>query len=123
MSETELEKKIQTYAEIAKENPNVDASLLMMSALKQEDAQMVGKSHKLAYWISGGFPPFGLLFALKYYLSGDEEEKHAANMCVILTVISVVGFLIFSKIMFSATGANVQQIQQIKPSDIYQLGQ
>ena len=120
MGDKELEKKIADYQQLAKENPNVDVSLLMMNALKSEDDKLVQrKSRKWPYIIALSVPPIGLLFAAKYYLSGDEDDRSAANMCVILTVVSIVAFLLFGKILISSSGTTPQQIEQITPKDIH----
>ena len=122
MGDEELTKKIDTYQQLAKENPNVDVNMLMASALIQESQKTrANKSRKWPYLISLGLPPFGLLFALKYYLSGDEDDRTAANICVVLTILSVIVFYLFSKALFSGSGASLEQIQQIKPSDILEL--
>lgn len=122
MSDQELSKKFETYQQLAKENPNVDINLLMSSALANEDAKAkTGKSYRWPYLIALGVPPLGLVFAVKYYLSGEEDDKNAANICVALTVISLLLFFALGKIMFSSSGTSLQQVEQIKPSDAIQL--
>lgn len=124
MSEQELEKEIKTYQEIAKVEPGVDVSMLMMNALKKENESISeGKSYKWAYTISLGLPPFGLLFAIKYLLSGDSQDRTAAYVCILLTIVSIVLTLVFGKLIFSGSGASVDKIQQIKLQDIQQLSQ
>ena len=124
MSDKDLEQKIETYSELGKENPNVDVNLLMMNALQNERGNKASfKSYRMAYIISLGLPPFGLLYAVKYYFSDDENDKQAAKICILLTIISVIVFFAFSKLIFSNSGISLQQIQQIKPQDIQQLGQ
>jgi len=124
MSDKDLEKKIETYQELGKENPNVDVSMLMMNALQNESSsKSSSKSFRWPYLISIGLPPFGLIFAIKYYFSDDENDKQAAKICLLLTIISVIVVYISTKIIFSSSGTNLQQIEQIKPQDIYQLGQ
>jgi hypothetical protein len=124
MSDKDLENQIKTFSELGKENPNVDVNMLMMNALQNENAKKTSsKSYRWPYLISIGLPPFGLLFAAKYYWNGDEEDKHAANICVILTILSIVVVYIFGKMMFSTSGTSLEQIQQIKPQDIQQLYQ
>lgn len=119
-----MEQKIETYRELGKENPNVDVSMLMMNALQNESGNKASsKSYRMAYLISLGLPPFGLLYAVKYYFGDDENDKQAAKICILLTIISVIVFFAFSKLIFSSSGTSLQQIQQIKPQDIYQLGQ
>lgn len=120
MGDQDLEKKIQDYSQLAKENPNVDVSLLMMSALKNENEKLTtAKSRKWPYIISLSVPPLGLLYAAKFYLSGDSDDRSAGNMCVILTVVSIVAFLIFGKVLISSSGTTPQQIEQITPQDIH----
>jgi hypothetical protein len=77
----------------------------------------------VAYLVSLGLPPFGLLYAVKYYFGDDENDKQAAKVCIALTIFSVVVFIIFSKLLFSGSGTSLQQIEQIKPQDIQQLTQ
>ncbi len=123
-SEEELAKKIADYQKLGKENPNVDVNLLMMSALDSETkGKIQTKSRRWPYLISLGLPPFGLIYAFKYYFSGDEDDKQAAKICLLLTVISVILFFATAKLFFARTGTSLQQIEQIKPSDIYQAGQ
>jgi hypothetical protein len=122
MSDTDLSKKFTDYQNLAKENPNVDVGLLMSAALSNENTKLQeGKSYRWPYLISLGLPPFGLLYAVKYYLNGDEQDKTAANICLGLTVVSLILVYAFSKILFSSAGVTPEQIQQIKPSDINQL--
>jgi len=124
MSDQELSKEIETYQKLAKENPGVDVNMLMMNALQNEAShKSAGKSYKWPYMISLGAPPFGLFFALRYYFSDDENDKQAAKICVLLTVISGLLTYFFFKIVLSSSGTSVQQIEQIKPQDIYQLTQ
>ncbi len=122
MSEQDLNKKIEDYSALAKENPNIDVGLLMSTALTNEDkALSEKKSYRWPYLIALGLPPFGLLFAIKYYLSGDDQDKSAANICVALTVVSILMFYGFTRILFTSSSTSVEQIQQIKPSDINQI--
>ena len=119
-----LENQINEFASLAKENKNIDVSALMINALQNQNKNLVsGKAKKWAYLISISLPPFGFLFALKYYLSSEEDAKDVANICVVLTVLSVLSFWIIGKIMLSSSGTSVQQIEQIKPKDIQQLYQ
>ncbi len=124
MSDKDLEKKIETYQELGKENPNVDVSMLMMNALQNESGNKASsKSYRLPYLVSIGLPPFGLIYAVKYYFSGDENDKQAAKICLLLTIVSVIVIYISGKLIFSSSGTSLQQIEQIKPQDIQQLGQ
>lgn len=124
MSDKDLEQKIETYSELGKENPNVNVNLLMMNALQSESHNKASfKSYRMAYIISLGLPPFGFIYAAKYYFSDDEHDKQAAKICVLLTIVSVIVVYIFGKIIFSSSGTSLQQIEQIKPQDIQQLTQ
>ena len=122
--ETQLEKKINEYQALGKENPNINASLLMMNALQNSERNLVsGKAKKWAYLISIGVPPLGLLFALKYFFDDKDDAKTVAWTCVILTVISILIFWLTMKLFFASSGTSIKQIEQIKPSDIMQLTQ
>lgn len=118
-----LEKKINLYREVAKENPAVDVNLLMLNALQtQRQNSVSAKSKRWAYLISIGVPPFGFFFALKYFAFSDKDDaSNVAWTCVVLTIISVALFLVVGKVFFTSSGTSMQQIEQIKPSDIQQV--
>lgn len=123
-SDKNLEEQLKMYQDVAKEHKDVDIAGLMLAALEKQDANKVSpKAKRWAYLISIGAPPFGLFFAFKYYFSSESDAKSVANACVMLTIVAVVGFLLFVKILFSSSGVSTQQIEQIKPKDIYQLSQ
>lgn len=120
--EKKLEEQISEYHELAKEDKDVDVAALMMNALENQDQKMVPKkSKKWAYLVSVGFPPFGLLFALRYYFGNEDDGKTVALICVILTVVSVAVFVILFQSLISGSGTSPDAIKQIKPSDIQQL--
>ena len=117
-----LENQISEYQKLAAENKEVDVASLMINALQHQDSNLVpAKQKRIAYLISIGAPPFGLLWALKYYMSDEDDARQVANVCVLLTVIAVVALIIITKLIFSSAGVSTQQIQQIKPQDIQQL--
>ena len=119
-----LEQQISDYAALGKEDKNIDVAALMMKALQNEDANNVSQRQKrIAYLVSVGLPPVGLFFALYYYFSDKGDAKKVANICILLTLISIGVFWLLAKIMLSSSGTSVQQIEQIKPSDIQQLTQ
>jgi hypothetical protein len=123
-SEEKLTEQIREYEAVAKENKDVDVATLMLSALQKQDQNMVSSSAKRwAYFISIGVPPFGLLFAIKYYFSDELDAKTVAKVCLVLTLVAIFGFILFSKMLFSGSGVSPSQIENIKPSDIYELTQ
>lgn len=124
MSDNDLEKNIQMYQDLAKKEPNVDINMLMMNALQKESEGLKdGRSYKWAYIISLGVPPFGLLFALKYFIHGDDRDRTAAYVCIGLTILSIIITLTFGKLVLSSSGTSMEQVQQIKIQDIQQLTQ
>lgn len=123
-SEQKLQEQVNEYANLGKHNPNVDVSMLMLNALRNQNKNMVSsKAKRWAFGISLGLPPLGFLAALKYYFSSEDDARQVANICVILTILSLAAVWLFAKMVFSGSGANLQQIEQIKPSDIQQLTQ
>ncbi len=122
MSDQKLEELATEYAELAKDK-NIDAATLMISALQQQDQnRLSAKSRRWAYLASLAVPPVGYLLALYYYFLKDESDaKYTAYWCVALTTISLVLSVIFFNAVLSGAGVSVEQIQQINPSDIYEL--
>jgi hypothetical protein len=120
----QLESKVASYVEAAKENKNVDVAALMLNALESEDQnRLSNKSKHWAYLIAIGVPPLGLLFAAWFFFSDKTDGRQAAGMCVFLTVLSIAMFFISAKLFFSSAGVSVQQIEQIKPADIHEFVQ
>lgn len=119
-----LEQQVSEIAELAKENKNVDVAALMASALQNHRSNLVPVNQKrLAFLVAIGAPPFGLLFALKFYFSDYDDGRHAAYMCIVLTVVSLILVTLFSKSLFSTASVIPEQVEQIKPSDVFQLMQ
>ncbi len=123
MSDEKLEQIVTEYADLAKDK-NIDASALLINALEQQQGNKLSSSTKRwAYLISIGLPPFGLLFAAWFYWTDADDGKSTALTCLILTAISGIISIILIKAIFSGAGVSPQQIEQIKPSDIYELTQ
>lgn len=121
MKSDKLEKQFKIYAELAKDK-KIDVASLMIHALDTKDANLLSSGQKRwAYIISLGLPPFGLLYALKFWFSGKDDGQDAAWICLVLTAISVMLMVILTKMMFSGTTGQLEQIQQLKPQDIQQL--
>lgn len=110
-----LESEIGQLAALAKEDPNIDIASVMLSSLNQHTANTVSaKQKRWAYLVSLGVPPFGLLFALKFYFGEEDDAKAAALMCVVLTAVSILAFAILASVMFSGSGTSVKQIEQLR---------
>lgn len=123
MSDQKLESIVSEYAELAKDK-NIDTTALLMSALEQEENSKVPQSKKRwAYLVSLGLPPVGVIFALIFYFSDKSDGKQTAYICLALTGISIIFTIVLFKSFFSSAGVTPQQIEQIKPADIYQINQ
>ncbi len=124
MSDQKLEEIVSEYADLAKDK-NIDTASLLINALQQQDQnKLSAKSKRWAYLISLGFPPVGFIFALYYYFGKEETDaKTAAYWCIALTVVSLVLLIVFFNAVLSTSGTSIEQIQQIKPADIYELTQ
>lgn len=124
MSEEKLSKEIEAYKELAKQDKKIDVAALMINALqKHEDNLLPVKQKRWAYLISLVMPPFGLIFAAKFYLSGKDDGEQSAWICAALTALSILLFILFANVLFTSSGLNVDQLKTIKPSDIQQLYQ
>lgn len=121
MSDEKLESLVNEYADLAK-NDKIDTTALLMNALEQEDQNKIStKTKRWAYLISIGVPPVGLAFALYFYFSDKSDGKSTAIACVILTAVSGLITIIIFKSILSGSGVSTQQLEQIKPQDVYDL--
>ncbi len=114
--EEKLAQDIAKVRQLAKENEGIDANMLVMNALKIPGGQFVSaRTKRWAFLISLAVPPFGLLFAVKYFLSSETDAKTVGWICVGLTVFStLLAWITFS---FMLSGTSLEQIQQINPND------
>ena len=118
----ELEQQLKAYAEIGKENPAIDTAALITKSLDNFTATQTSPSKKaLAYFVSLGFPPFGLLFAVHFYLSDKSDARHIARMCIFLTILSIGLFFVFMQILVSSIGPDIEQLQTIDPNQLREL--
>lgn len=124
MNEDKITKELEAYKELAKQDKKIDIAGLVIKALeKHEENTLSVKQKRWAYLISLGLPPFGLIFAVKFYLSGKDDGEQAAWTCGALTALGILLFILLIQVILSGTGVNLNQIQEIKPSDIQQLTQ
>ena len=121
-SEEKLAKQFEEFHKLAQADKKIDVAGLMINSLQShEKNSLPDKSKRWAYLISIGLPPFGLIFAAKFYYSGKDDGEETALICVFLTVLSIFLFLLLGKVLLSSAGTSVNQIYNIKPSDIQQL--
>ncbi|MEO8065702.1 MAG: hypothetical protein ABI643_02500 [Candidatus Doudnabacteria bacterium] len=122
MNEDKLAQELETYKRLAQQDKKIDVAALAIMAMQSGKAdQLTDKQKKWAYIISVAVPPVGIFFAVKFYFSGKEDGQEAALICVALTAISILLFVILATVIFSSSGVSLNQVQQIKPSDIQQL--
>jgi hypothetical protein len=120
-----LEERISEFQALGKEDKNVDVAKLMMFSLENRGNVVSVKKKRWAYIVSLGFPPIGFLLALKYYFDDEEDARHLANVCVVLTLASLLLVWISFKMLSSGsaglTSDQLNQIQQINPNDLQDL--
>ncbi len=120
--EQKIAEQVKVIADLAKDNSNIDVASLMLNALKTDNRKLVEPKYKRwAYLISAGAPPAGIIFAFRYYFGEEEDGKQVAYTCIVLTILGSIGALLFLKGLFGSSGASVDQIKTIKPSDIKSL--
>lgn len=88
-AEKAAEQKLKEYDEAIKNSVGADKAALAIAALEtaQYAAQVSPKARRWAYLVSIGLPPFGLIFALRYFFSAKQNAKSVAIVCVVLTAI------------------------------------
>ncbi len=124
MNEDELAKQLKKFQELGKGNKDIDVAALSLAALQGYEKNLLpAKQKRWGYLVSLAVPPFGLIYAFRFYFSGKEDGEEAALLCVVLTCVSIILFVLLGKLMLSSGGITPSQIQQIKPSDVQQLYQ
>lgn len=118
--EEELAQEVARMRQLAQENKGVDLNALAMNVMSRNTGQFVSaRAKRWAYLISLAVPPFGLIFAAKYFLSSESDAKIVAWICVALTIFSIaLTWLTFSLML---SGTDLSQIQQIDPRDLQEL--
>jgi hypothetical protein len=120
--DSKLDKEIKTYIELAQKDKSIDVASLMISALNKGPSNLLSTREKRwAYLISVGVPPFGLIFALKFYFSDTDDGKQSAYICVGLTVASIIFLVIISRLLFAGSGIDTNQVQQLQTKDFQDL--
>ena len=124
MDEDKLAEQLETYRKLGEQDKNVDVAGLMMRALqKQETNRLSPRQKRWAYLISIGLPPFGLIFALKFFFSDKDDGRQTATICAVLTFVSLFLTWLLGKALLSGSNVNLQELQQISPQDIRELYQ
>jgi len=120
-----IEERISEFQALGKEDKNVDVAKLMMFSLENRGNVVSAKKKRWAYIVSLGFPPVGFFLALKYYFDDEEDARHVANVCIVLTFVSLLLVWLSFKMLSSGsagpTDAQLNQIQQINPKDLQDL--
>ena len=120
MNEEELARQLKQFQEMARENKGIDLTALSLQALQGYKRDMLSpKEKRWAYLISLGAPPFGIIFALKFFASEKEDAQQAAYMCLALTAASILMFVVLGKLMFAGSGLTPSTLP--KPQDVQQL--
>jgi len=119
------EERFSEYQALGKEDKNVDVAKLMMFSLGQKGNVVPMKKKRWAYIVSLSLPPVGFLLALKYYFDDEDDARHVANVCIVLTFASLLLVWLSFKMLSSGsagpTDAQLNQIQQINPKDLQDL--
>jgi hypothetical protein len=116
-----IEEQFSEFQTLGKEDKNVDVAKLMLYSLNQKGNVVSPNKKRWAYIISLALPPLGFLLALKYYFDDEDDARHVANMCVIITVLSLLAAWLSIKMLFSGTGTSFNQIQQVNQNNLQDL--
>lgn len=121
--EQKLEQKVAACAALAKENKDVDIAALLSSIMEQERLDRVDvKQRRRAYLISALVPPFGFVYAVRYYFSGKGDGKRVAAMCAVLTTLGLaVGWLIGGAVFGNTPTGSLEQMQTMNLEDVRSL--
>jgi hypothetical protein len=116
MDSDKLHEQFKIYQEMAKQDKSIDVAGLMMQALDTKDKNYIPAGKKrLAYLVSIGFPPFGLIFALQFWFSDKEDGPQTAVICVVMTAAAAILLVVMTGALFSGSGVTPDQLEQINP--------
>lgn len=122
---SKLEEQIKAYHELAKTDNNIDVASLMINALDSAKSNFLPvKQKRWAYIISLSIPLVGFYFVYKYFNAKEEDAMEAALACGILSCFCLFSFwLIQISFRSSFTPQQINDLQNIKPSDVYEFTQ
>lgn len=107
MDEKKLEKQFKIYAELAKKDKNIDVAGLMAEALSKKDENNLTFGQKRwAYLVSVGVPPFGLIYAVKFWFSDKDDGKDTAMLCIVLTFVAIFVLVLLTNMILSGSSIN-----------------
>jgi hypothetical protein len=123
-----LEEQFNKLQELSKQNPDVDVSSVMISALEAQHAdKSKAKIRRWVYLASIGLPPIGLFIAAYYYFfSEDSDRNQVAIWSAALTLFSLlIAYITFTVMLSTATQStgqsiNLDQLKQ-QPAQLEQL--
>ena len=122
--EDDLQKKLEYYQELAKNDKNIDISALMLNEFQtvhEDDKQLSHSSKRWGYTISLLAPPFGFIFAVKFWFSGKEDGRTAALICIALTVFSLTAITWFMNSVLAGVGFDLNQLEEVQNTDFESL--
>ncbi len=122
---SKLEEQVKTYVELAKKDKKIDIASLMMTAM--DDAKhnhLPVKEKRWAFIISLSIPFIGFYYAFKYFNSNADDANETALACGILACVCLISFwMVQGTLGSSLSGGQLQGVQDLKPSDVYELTQ
>ena len=102
-----MAKELEAYRQLASQDKKIDVASLMINALqKQQTNSLPDKQKRWGYIVSLIAPPFGLVFAVKFFVSGKDDGEQAAWMCVLLTAVSILVAVILGKSLLAGLSGN-----------------
>jgi hypothetical protein len=112
---------LKQYQEASKNQADVDMASLAIKLLEQQHStKSTPQSQKIwGYLISLFLPPFGLIFAVRFYFMSDKDDaKKTALICLVLTALSIFITSLLIQFVFSSSGISPAQIQSLDPNEI-----
>ena len=122
LTEDELVEQIKKIEDLAEKDKKIDSGALIANLLamqNQSKSSMTGNEKVKAYMVSVLFPPFGLIYAVKFFTRRTQDSKNAAILCVILTIASSLLLIAIAKSAFSSL-SGLGNLQNIDPNSLYQ---
>ena len=122
--EDKLAEEIANIQALGKEHKDIDTTALINNLFARQtlaDTLTPGEKTK-AYLVSLLFPPFGLIYMVKFFLRDQVDARRAAWICLALTVLAGIIMIMLTNAILSAV-PGVNEIQNVNLKQLQELTQ
>ena len=123
-SEEKMAEEIARIQRRGRENKEIEPTALSNNFFQsQAQASTLTSGEKTkAYLVSLLFPPFGLIYVVKFFLRDQADARKTALVCLALTILAGIIMIVLTNSILSAV-PGVNELQNIDLKQIQELTQ